>query len=137
MHDQEALRSIALRLNYPIVEEYDFKNDRNEVRLKSHVVLLPASEGICESMDGWMDRWCVDGWCVDGWMDGWCVDGCVKRWMDGWMGDVRMDGVWMDDGDGFVDGLICGWTGWMVCGWMWVVDLFTRTLHFFMQLFLS
>lgn len=34
VHDVETLRSIALKLNYPVVEEYDFKGDRDLVRTR-------------------------------------------------------------------------------------------------------
>eukprot|EP00750_Incisomonas_marina_P019480 INCI3438.1.p1 GENE.INCI3438.1~~INCI3438.1.p1 ORF type:complete len:1025 (-),score=174.55 INCI3438.1:1391-4171(-) len=48
VHDVETLRSIALKLNYPVVEEYDFKGDRDltknpdlPMRLKSSVNVRP------------------------------------------------------------------------------------------------
>ena len=40
VHDVETLRSIALKLNYPVVEEYDFKGDRDLVRARNVVQFL-------------------------------------------------------------------------------------------------
>lgn len=44
-------------------------------------------------MDGWIDRWMVDGWVVGrmvGWIDGcdrWMVEKLIDRWVDALMDD--------------------------------------------------